>query len=63
MLTCTKGHIGKFLPCGRVVVKVAVRSKLHPLCPGVLQTVVDCRGHTHLVASWDGVACYSLGVD
>lgn len=59
-LTGAKRHIGKLLPCSRVVPEVAVRLELHPLLPGVVQTVVDSRGDADLVASRDGVSRRSL---
>lgn len=60
VLTSSKRHIGKLLPCSRVVVEVAVRVELHPFLPGVTETVVDSRGDTDLVAHRDGVSCRSL---
>lgn len=59
-LTGSKRHIGKLLPCSGVVVEVSVRVELHPLRPGVVQTVVDSRGDADLVAHRDGVSCRSL---
>lgn len=59
-LTGSKRHIGELLPCGGVVVEVAIRIKLHPLIPGVVQAVVDSRGDADLVAHRDGVTCCGL---
>lgn len=60
VLTGPKRHIGELLPCGRVIVEVAIGFELHPVHPGVVQPVVNSRGHTHLVANGDGVPCCSL---
>ena len=60
LLTGSKWNVGKLLSRSRVVVKVAVGVELHPLRPGVVQTVVDGRGDADLVAHRDGVACCSL---
>lgn len=59
-LTGSKWHISKLLPCSGVVVEVAIRIKLHPLVPGVVQAVVDSRGDADLVAHRDGVTCCGL---
>lgn len=58
--TGSKGHIGELLPCGRIIVEVAIRFELHPVHPGVVEPVVNSRGDAHLVAHRDGVSCCSL---
>lgn len=60
MTAGSKGHIGELLPCGRVIVEVAIGFELHPVHPGVVQPVVNSRGDAHLVAHRDGVSCCSL---
>lgn len=60
-LTSSKRHVGKLLPCSRVVVEVAVGPELQPLLPGVVQAVVDGRGDADLVAHGDGVSSCRLG--
>lgn len=59
-LTGSKWHVSKLLSSGGVVVEVAVRLELHPVLPGVVQTVVDGRGDADLVAHRDGVSCCRL---
>lgn len=58
--TGSKGHIGELLPCGRIIVEVAIRFEFHPVHPGVVEPVVNSRGDAHLVAHRDGVSCCSL---
>lgn len=60
-LTSSKWYVGKLLPCGRIVIEVAVGVELQPLLPGVPQAVVDGRGDADLVADRDGVTCRRLG--
>lgn len=60
-LTSSKRYVGELLPCGRVVVEVAVRPELQPLLPGIVQAVVDGRGDADLVADRYGVSSCRLG--
>lgn len=59
-LTSTKWYVSKLLPSGGVVVEVTLRVELHPLHPGIFQTMVDCWGDADLVADRNGVSCSSL---
>lgn len=55
-----KWDVSELLPRGRVVVEVALGFEVHPLHPGVLQTVVNGWGDADLVADGDGVPCSGL---
>lgn len=60
LFTCSKRHIGKFLSSCGILLQVALWVKLHPLVPGVTQAMVYSGRHTHLMTSWNGVACNVL---
>lgn len=55
--TCSEWYVGEFLSCRWVVIQIAIRVELHPLHPGVVQSVVDSRRYTDLVTHRDGVTC------
>lgn len=59
-LTSAERDVSELLPCSQVVVEVALGFEVHPLHPGVLQTVVNGRGDADLVADGDGVSCSGL---